>query len=116
MGGFRGVGEKCVPAKWSAVNAMAADTKGNLYLASSVDVLKIAPGGVVSTIAGSAATGNSPDGGLAINALFQSVSGVAVGASGNVYGSDTQANRVPEISPINRTLAPFARYRKAGLH
>src|SRR5260370_18220552 len=104
MGGFRGVGEKCVPAKWSAVNAMAADTKGNLYLASSVDVLKIAPGGVVSTIAGSAPTGNSPDGGLAINALFQSVSGVAGDASRHVYVCDPPSHPRPKTSPIHRTL------------
>ena len=112
--GFPVTGAKGATAQLPAVNAMAADAKGNLYLASSIDVLKIAPGGAVSTIAGSAMTGNSPDGGLAINALFQSVSGVAVDASGNVYVADTQLNHVRKISAVDGTIAAFAGNGKTG--
>jgi sugar lactone lactonase YvrE len=112
--GFPVAGAKGVTAQLPAVNAMAADAKGNLYLASSVDVLKIAPGGVVSTIAGSAMTGNSPDSGLAVNTLFQSVSGVAVDAAANVYVADPQSNRVRKISALDGTIAAFAGTGKTG--
>jgi hypothetical protein len=112
--GFPIAGAKGVTAQLPAVNAMAADAKGNLYLASAIDVLKIAAGGAVSTFAGSTATGDSPDRGLAVDALFQSVMGLAVDASGNVYVADTQSNRVRKISAIDGTIAAFAGTGKTG--
>jgi trimeric autotransporter adhesin len=112
--GLPATGAKGITAQLPAVSAMAADSKGNLYLAASVIVVKIAPGGAVSILAGGDSLGDTGDGAQAARATFESVTGVAVDASGNVYVADTQANRVRKISALDGTIAAFAGNGKTG--
>jgi uncharacterized protein (TIGR03437 family) len=80
---------------------------GSLYVADSgirIAVLtpkirRIAPNGVVSTVAGSGAIGFLGDGGPATQARFQSVDGVAADAAGNVYVAEFNGHRIRKINP-----------------
>jgi len=79
--------------------ALAADASGNVYVADTFNntIRKIAAGGVVTTISGSAGTFGSTNG-TGSAALFARPSGIAVDASGNLYVSDTANNTIREIS------------------
>ncbi len=96
------------------VTTMATDSKGNLYLAMPMKVLKVAPGGIVSTLAGTGGAGDTGDGAAASKATFQYVVGVAVDASSNVYIADYGANRVRKVSGTDGTIGPYAGTEKVG--
>jgi phosphodiesterase/alkaline phosphatase D-like protein len=77
---------------------VAADTEGNLYAAGegSNKIFKITAAGVVTTLAGSGSRGSSNGTGTA--ASFNSPTGVAVDAAGNVYVADAFNNMIRKIT------------------
>ena len=79
----------------------AVDAAGNLYIADSFNaVWKVAPNGIISTVAGSyQAPGFSGDGGPATEASLFSPTGLAVDGAGNLYIADLGNNRVRKVSP-----------------
>lgn len=85
---------------------VATDNAGNLYVADSGNskIRKITPAGVVSTLAGS--TPGSVDG-VGTIAQFNSPTGVATDAAGNVYVADLNNNKIRKITPagVVTTLA-----------
>lgn len=74
-------------ASFSYPYGLAADVLGNLYVTDQQVIRKIAPGAVVSTIAGQAATTGGSDGALT-NATFAGLWGVSTDPYGNVYVAD----------------------------
>jgi sugar lactone lactonase YvrE len=97
-----------VRAQFRLPNAVAADLAGNLYVADTGNqvIRKIAPDGVVSTLAGMAGVSGSADG-LGDQARFQAPFGLAVDREGNVYVADTINNTIRKIFPdgVVQTLA-----------
>jgi uncharacterized protein (TIGR03437 family) len=93
--------------------ALAPD--GSIYFTDDFDerfnghkrVRRVAPNGVITTVAGTGVAGFSGDGGPATQAQFRSVSGVAVDSGGNIYVSDAIGARIRRIDPsgIIRTYA-----------
>jgi len=82
-----------------AVAGMAADARGNLYVADGIStVSKIAPSGVITAIAGSKVQGFAGDGGPAGAAVFNAPSGVGVNAAGDIFVADSGNHRVRKIS------------------
>ena len=75
------------------------DDSGNVYVADLLNnaIRKIAPDGVVSTLAGSGVDGDAD--GQGTNAQFSGPQGVAVDASGNVLVADSGNNKIRKISP-----------------
>ena len=93
-------------ASFNVPLALALDSAGNLYVIDQINLIrKITPAGVVSTLAGSVATGTAN--GVGTAASFNSPSGIAVDASGNVYVADTGNNLIRMITPagVVTTLA-----------
>ena len=88
-----------VLATFSSPSAIAIDLNGNLFVADSNNhkIRKITSSAVVSTFGGSGDAGSTDGQGTA--ASFNSPSGVAVDASGNVYVADTENNVIRRISP-----------------
>ena len=99
--GFAGDGGPAAAALISRPAGLAIDGAGNLYFADSGNrrIRRITPAGVISTIAGNGGRGHAGDGGNALAASFATVNGLAVDPAGNVFVSDTPAQRVRRITP-----------------
>ncbi|HLW77933.1 MAG TPA: hypothetical protein VKS01_13140 [Bryobacteraceae bacterium] len=86
---------------------VAVDRLGNLYIADRDNnrIRRVAPGGTISTIAGTGDSGNDGDGGPAVKARLNGPSSVAVDASGHVYFVDSGNQRIREITSDKTILA-----------
>ena len=69
-------------------------------------VLDVAPGGIVTTLAGTARSGSRTDG-TGAAARFDQPFGIAVDANGTVYVSDATANTIRKITPAG-VVSTFA--------
>jgi len=78
---------------------IALDKSGNFYVTDTYNstIRKITPGGVVSTLAGSAGQTGSTDGSGSV-ARFAFPVGVAVDGSGNVYVADSSNDTIRKIT------------------
>ena len=87
-------------ARFSGPHGMAADAAGNLYVADTLNstIRKIAPNGVVTTLAGTAGSNGSADG-QDRAARFHYPYGLATDAAGNVFIADTYNHVVRKITP-----------------
>jgi hypothetical protein len=101
-GGTTGLGDggAATSAQLSSPSSVALDNAGNLYIADTAQhrVRKVAPDGIITTVAGGGTAGYSGDGGPAVTAKLNSPAGVAVDASGNIFIADTSNNRVRKVT------------------
>ena len=83
-----------------ASNGMASDGK-NLYIADWLHcrVIKIAPDGTYSLLAGAGGAGHSGDGGPATSAQLYFPVDVAVDGAANVYVAEDYQSRVRKVTP-----------------
>jgi uncharacterized protein (TIGR03437 family) len=81
-------------------SGLAMDGAGNLYIADTQNqrIQMLTPGGTISTIVGTGASGFSGDGGAALAAELNVPSAVAVDSVGNLYVADTGNNRVRMVT------------------
>jgi len=95
-------------ARFNNPYALAAGLDGNLYLADNGNstIRKIAPGGVVTTLAGKAGNAGSADG-TGTAAQFSFPAGIAIDGIGDIYVADTANSTMRMISPtgVVTTLA-----------
>ncbi|MEI6715941.1 MAG: immunoglobulin domain-containing protein [Verrucomicrobiota bacterium] len=95
---------------------VAVDGLGNVYVADSDNnkIRKITSSGVVSTLAGSGASGAAD--GPGSTASFRKPYGVAVDGLGNVYVADTDNNKIRKITSagVVSTLAGAGAYGSAN--
>ncbi|MGD1096719.1 MAG: hypothetical protein ABSB35_32580 [Bryobacteraceae bacterium] len=82
-----------------APQGMAVDASGNLFFVSLNCVFKLDQNGIVTRVAGNSRTGYSGDGGPALSAMFNTPSGLAVDAGGNIYVADLINRRIRKVSP-----------------
>jgi len=79
--------------------ATAVDTKGNVYIADSVNHrVRMISNGTISTVAGTGTAGYSGDGGQATLAELNYPSGVAVDKAGNLYISDMKNQVIRKVT------------------
>jgi sugar lactone lactonase YvrE len=80
---------------------VAIDSAGNLYIADSANhaIRKVAPGGIITTVAGIGQPGLSGDGGPANRARLHQPLGVAVDGAGNLFIADAYNHRIRQVSP-----------------
>jgi sugar lactone lactonase YvrE len=94
--------------------AIASDGNGNLFVVDSITqtLRKIAPGAVVTTLAGSPRLVGSADG-VGSAARFNNPSGVTVDGNGNIYVADFSNYTVRKVTPagVVTTLAGVALQR-----
>jgi uncharacterized protein (TIGR03437 family) len=89
-------------ARISQLNAPAGivfDPRGNLYIADTFNHLirKVSTAGVITTVAGTGASGFTGDGGPATSATLNFPAGVAVDGAGVIYIADTWNHRIRMI-------------------
>ncbi|MBW2622256.1 MAG: SMP-30/gluconolactonase/LRE family protein, partial [Deltaproteobacteria bacterium] len=90
--GFAGDGGPAVDARLDLPHGVYVDSSGNIYIADSINhsIRRVDGGtGIIETVAGSNAIGNSGDGGDATLAKMRAPEYVFVDSSGNIYIADT---------------------------
>lgn len=95
-GSSNGTGDN---ARFSFARGVAVDNAGNLYVADTGNdtIRKIASGGVVTTLAGTAGVSGAADA-TGSAAQFNGPSGVAVDSAGNLYVADTGNDTIRKIT------------------
>ena len=96
---YTGDGGAASAATINGPGGMWVDASGNIYIADANNnvIRKVNTSGVISTIAGTGTAGFSGDGGAATAAQLNHPICVVVDATGNVYFSDGNNNRVRVI-------------------
>jgi sugar lactone lactonase YvrE len=115
---YAGDGGQATDAQFDRPAGMAADAAGNLFVADQYNnrIRKIAPSGVVTTVAGngsacvSACTtaASVKDGQLATAAYLYRPTNVAVDAAGNLYISDTLHRRIRMVDVNTGLISTIA--------
>ncbi len=109
-GGYAGDGGPATAALFSAPQEVAADARGNVYIADFLNhaIRKVdAVTGVVTTIAGTGDLGFAGDGGPGAAARLSFPEAVTLDAAGNVYISDSYNNVVRKVSvPRSAVVSP----------
>jgi len=98
---FSGDGGPATAAAIWVPTDVAVDASGNLFIADGGNhrVRKVtSPGGVISTVAGSASPGFSGDGGLATSAQLNSPYNIDVDAAGNLFIADRGNYRIRRVA------------------
>jgi uncharacterized protein (TIGR03437 family) len=130
--GFSGDGGPAASARLSWPVGVAVDNAGNLLIADpglnfatgdagddpSVDhrVRRVAPDGIITTLAGTGSHGFSGDGGAAIAAVFDGPIGVAVDGGGNIYIADVSNQAIRIMRPANSPVLIGAVVDAASQH
>jgi sugar lactone lactonase YvrE len=99
-GWFAGDGGPATNAEiWNPLG-VAVDAGGNIYFADNINqrIRKVAPNGIITTVAGNGTAGFGNDGGPATSAPLNGPTGIAVDAAGNIYISDWSNHRIRKVS------------------
>ncbi len=97
--GFSGDGGAATATQLSSPADVAVDGLHNVYISDRGNqrIRRVDPAGIITTIAGTGATGAFGDGGAAVAAELDQPSGIAVDGFGNVYIADTNNNSIRQI-------------------
>jgi sugar lactone lactonase YvrE len=113
--GFSGDSGPALRAQISPVQGIAIGTDGTVYLSDTSNhrIRRVAPNGIISTIAGTGEAGAGGDGGPAANAQLNLPFGLTLDPEGNLYVADRGNNRIRVITPDGQ-IRTFAGTGRAG--
>jgi uncharacterized protein (TIGR03437 family) len=99
--GSSGDGGPAILAQLNGPRKIALDAAGNIYIAelSNHKVRRISPAGVITTFAGTGASGYSGDNLPATSATLTNPFAVAADRQGNIYIADTGNGRIRKVAP-----------------
>ena len=115
--GYTGDGGAATSAEVSLVETLTVDAAGNLYIPDEDNnvVRKVAAStGIITTVAGTGATGYSGDGGPAVSAKLYHTASVALDASGNLYIVDGSNNVIRKVTVASGVITTIAGNGTAG--
>ena len=98
---LNGDGGPATQAQIGAIQGVALDSAGNLYLSDSDHhrIRKVSTAGIIVTIAGNGTAGFTGDAGPATAAQLNLPYGIAVDSAGNLYIADLGNSRIRRVSP-----------------
>jgi uncharacterized protein (TIGR03437 family) len=101
VAGFSGDGKSALNAQLSFPYGLAVDSAGNVYVADLGNrrVRRIAPDGIIATVAGTGRKASSPDGAAPTDTSLLSPRNVAADAAGNLYIAEFEGHRVRKLTP-----------------
>lgn len=99
--GFTGDGGLATAATLNNPSGAVPAPDGTLYICdwSNNRIRRVAPNGMISTLAGSTTGGFSGDGGPLSAALIHTPADIVLDAAGNIFFSDYSNNRIRKITP-----------------
>jgi sugar lactone lactonase YvrE len=111
-----GDGGKATDAVIVGARAVHVDGKGNTYICEreGCTIRKVDAQGIITTIAGTGASGYSGDGQHAAKATFKSPKGVRCDAHGNIYVVDSDNNAIRKIDARTNIVTTVAGGRLSG--
>jgi uncharacterized protein (TIGR03437 family) len=97
--GYNGDNIQGTKAQLNTPWRVTIDPAGNLYIADSVNdrIRKLAPNGIITTVAGNGLPGYSGDGGQAANATLRIPEQAELDVFGNLYIADTGNNVIRKV-------------------
>jgi trimeric autotransporter adhesin len=110
-GGFSGDNGPATDARLNAPAGLAVDARGNLFIAdySNHRVRKVAPDGIITTVAGTGTPGFSGDSGKATDARLNGPVGLAVDSAGNLFVTEYSGNhRVRKVDAVTGIITTVA--------
>ncbi|HTE23930.1 MAG TPA: T9SS type A sorting domain-containing protein [Flavitalea sp.] len=109
---FSGDGGNASMARFNSINAMTADSAGNLYINDNTRVRNIDTNNIINTVAGTGSPVSTGDNGQATLASFPKSSAIAVSPAGNIYFEDINGSN--SIRKINIHTKMISRYAGNG--
>jgi sugar lactone lactonase YvrE len=99
--GYTGDGGPAVFASLNFPRGVAVDAGGNIYIADDNNhvIRRVAPGGIIATIAGRHPSGYGGDNAAADLAQLRNPRAVAAGADGTIYIADANNQRIRAVTP-----------------
>ncbi|MBL8229395.1 MAG: hypothetical protein JNL98_12985 [Bryobacterales bacterium] len=97
--GFSGDGGDARQARLNSPRALTLDSAGNLYVADrgNARIRRIAPGGIITTVAGNGTRNSTGDGGPALSAAVDPDLGLAVDGQGRILFSEFNYHRIRAV-------------------
>ncbi|HWQ32319.1 MAG TPA: BACON domain-containing carbohydrate-binding protein [Blastocatellia bacterium] len=110
LAGFSGDNGAAQAASLSRPIRLAYDGAGNLYFAdfNNHRVRRVAPNGIITTIAGNGVAGFSGDGGPATQAQLNFPLGVAIDRDGSLYITEQNNHRVRKVTAATGVITTIA--------
>ena len=114
-GGFSADGKPATEVHLNSPYGLAVGPDSSLYIAEFYGnrVRRVGPEGIITTVAGTGASGFSGDGGLATAAQLNNPSGLAVGGDGSLYIADKSNQRIRRVG-IDGTITTVAGNGSSG--
>ena len=109
VSGFAGDGGPANQALLDQPEGMGIAPDGSVYIADAQNhrIRRVAPNGIITTIAGDGVQGLGGDGGNAFDATFDTPTDVAFGADGSYYIADSGNHRIRRVAP-DGVISTFA--------
>jgi sugar lactone lactonase YvrE len=110
IAGFSGDGGLALNAKLNSPTGIAVDKNGNVFIADNINnrIRKVDQNGIITTVAGKGpALGFSGDGGMATNASFSGLYGLAIDGAGNLLIADMGNQRIRKLD-VNGVITTLA--------
>ncbi|MFC4598199.1 S-layer homology domain-containing protein [Cohnella hongkongensis] len=107
VAGYSGDGGPATAARMNSPIGLTVDDDGTLYVAENGNhiVRKISPTGIITTVAGTGAFGDSGDGGPAKSAQLRGPLGIDLDHNGNLYVADRGNHKIKKLEAVTHTVA-----------